>query len=428
MKAIPPKDPPPPRKRPHPPLTPYSLAVLAEPVYKKSQPLPQSFLDYSQRYRIKYSKIPILKTKYEERLNQVLVNARSYGTLWSNNWSLEPDPMLPTPNKIRKRFVANLAEDDEEENKRKERSERFNREKKQVKRKKRRFNTVIIEEDPDGEAKPVVGSCMSLEKKYLRLKKAPLPHEVRPLKVLVQSLGHIRKKLRKEKSSYLWVCDQLKSIRQDLTVQHLTNDFSVKVYEVHARLSLKHTDLKEFNQCQSNLSELYNSGFGNDENKQEFTAYKILYQIYTRFKYNQQTSETSECIKGLRVKERNSFCLKHAIKTYVAVVQGDFQSVFFLQKTVPGEGKYLFKLFINYVRYAAATIVLRSFRPRLEHETFLQLVDCENKENEQVKQLLEQFPLVIEDNLVDTSKSYQAMNESFEWEVLDGDNVQRSGI
>lgn len=89
----------------------------------------------------------------------------------------------------------------------------------------------------DGD-QPLVGRCMSLEKQYFRLTSAPDPDVVRPLHVLEKTLELLKKKWRDEQN-YSYICDQFKSLRQDLTVQHIKNDFTVLVYEIHARIALE---------------------------------------------------------------------------------------------------------------------------------------------------------------------------------------------
>ncbi len=90
----------------------------------------------------------------------------------------------------------------------------------------------------DWDDQTVVGTSSKLEKSYLRLTSAPDPKTVRPLSTLVQTLELLKKKWRTE-NNYSYICDQFKSMRQDLTVQRIKNEFTVKVYEIHARIALE---------------------------------------------------------------------------------------------------------------------------------------------------------------------------------------------
>ena len=148
-----------------------------------------------------------------------------------------------------------------------------------------RFKDHLINPPPSSSTSPalppasprVKGISKKLEKPYLRLTSSPNPSTIRPVSVLKQSLDYVIDKYC-DTNDYDYVCEQFKSIRQDLTVQNIQSRFTAHVYELHARLALHHDDLNEFQQCQSRLLEL--KALGVPISSDEFNCYNILYNLF----------------------------------------------------------------------------------------------------------------------------------------------------
>ncbi|KAF2968221.1 hypothetical protein GQX73_g5306 [Xylaria multiplex] len=211
---------------------------------------------------------------------------------------------------------------------------------------------------PPPSSGPIVGLNTNLEKKYLRLTAAPKPDDVRPENVLHHTLDLLKRKWRKE-NNYNYICDQFKSLRQDLTVQHIRSEFTVSVYEIHARIALEKGDLGEYNQCQTQLRALYKAGIKG--NPIEFKAYRILYFIHTA-----NRTALNDAIADLTTAEKGELPVKHALNVRSALALGNYHKFFQLYLDVPNMGAYLMDMFIKRERLAALANMCKAFKPELK--------------------------------------------------------------
>ncbi|KAL5601089.1 hypothetical protein BROUX41_005916 [Berkeleyomyces rouxiae] len=205
---------------------------------------------------------------------------------------------------------------------------------------------------------PVVGTCQDLEKRYLRLTAPPIPSKVRPESVLWKTLELLKQKWRTE-ANYGYICDQFKSLRQDLTVQRIKNEFTVSVYEIHARIALEKGDLGEYNQCQTQLKSLYASGIKG--NPVEFRAYRILYFIHTA-----NRTGLNETIAALTPQDKLTVPIKHALEVRTALALGNYHKFFQLYLDTPGMGGYLMDMFVGRERLAALCMICRAYKPSVK--------------------------------------------------------------
>ncbi|KAF9182570.1 hypothetical protein BGZ51_003216 [Haplosporangium sp. Z 767] len=320
---------------------------------------PQSLKDYVQRMFEQVS--DEYREEAQEELRNLVARYHARGELWDVDWE-----KMEVPSNYRKGKSRRQSDSPEDENIGDD--ERARREKRM-----RRFETTApvrrplrVEYAPpvynadviDWDEYTIVGTSTQLEKGYLRLTSAPDPATVRPVHILQKTIELLKEKWRKEQN-YAYICDQLKSVRQDLTVQRIKSDFTVTVYEIHARIALERGDLGEYNQCQTQLKQLYEYNLRG--HVMEFTAYRILYLLHTR-----NPSDIIAMLASLTAEQKKDQAVKHALKVRTALASSNYHQLFKLYLTAPNMGGYLMDQFVDRERVEAMKAICKAYRPSID--------------------------------------------------------------
>lgn len=247
----------------------------------------------------------------------------------------------------------------------------------------------------------VVGKSTSLEKAYFRLTTFPKSDEVRPEKVLKKALAHIKSRFIKTED-FGWANEQLKSVRQDLTVQGLRNKFVVEVYETHARILLEHGDLNEFHQCQTMIrtltsrtgvleNELGSDEYGGHaygeqlqqtpEATDEFHAYGALYNLIQNawselawsLALGNESAVSFLSAASIDVDDPaflHGSSFRHTLQVVKAVLHDDYHCFFRLYENAPHLSAYLMDFLVNRVRVRAYERIIAAYRPTVSVEHF----------------------------------------------------------
>ncbi|KAJ2454419.1 hypothetical protein EV183_001545 [Coemansia sp. RSA 2336] len=355
-----------------------SILKTSQAIAKSTSALtwPNILKDYVERSFAACS--PSARGRLEKQLKQIVSSAIKNKKLYSTDWSSRPLPKAcdlatqPSHNAAasKKRNSASAGffdtlSDIASEERKERRLERFKREAEAEQAKKdAEMDSTMAAPPPvntadvhNWDSDTIVGTCTRLEKSYLRLTSAPDPSQVRPLPVLRNTLDLLKRRWVKDKD-YTYICDQFKSMRQDLTVQRITNSFTVEVYETHARIALETNDLGEYNQCQTQLKHLYAMGIAG--HAMEFLAYRLLYLVYTRNK-----GDMNAALAEMTPDEKQNPAVKHALSVRSAMALGNYYRFFKLYLCAPNMGGYLIDKFIDRERCAALQRMCKAFRPQL---------------------------------------------------------------
>jgi hypothetical protein len=144
----------------------------------------------------------------------------------------------------------------------------------------------------------------------------------------------------------------------DVQVQRIRNDFTVRVYETHARIALENRDANEFNQCQTQLAILYKQK--HKGNTIEFTAYRLIYYLYSG-----AHSDARSQLRALTEEELNHPFICHALQVRAAYSLNNYHRFFELHRTAPNHGHYLMALLFHRVRIKALQSISDGYRPSI---------------------------------------------------------------
>ncbi|KAI8976199.1 SAC3/GANP/Nin1/mts3/eIF-3 p25 family-domain-containing protein [Pilobolus umbonatus] len=325
--------------------------------------LPNSLKEYvsDALNRVEEHQIPEL----EVELNRLIIEAQQQNRLTQIDWNERNlpsicgdihNPRSAKKQKVKKSQLVDIVLTSEEVKKRELRAMRFqNEEPVPIKPKKKNIVPIFWGGQEEVDVNKVMeGTSHDLEKAYFRLTSAADPTKVRPLAVLRKAFKMLRKKW-KEEANYNYICEQFKSMRQDLTVQQIRNEFTVRVYETHARIALEKGDLGEYNQCQTQLKYLYEQGI--EGSADEFLAYRILYMIFS-----QNQSDINAMLEEMCNTNDHSECVRHALMVRSSLAKKNYHRFFRLYEEAPNMGGYLMDQFVDRERIEALIVICKAYK------------------------------------------------------------------
>jgi len=200
---------------------------------------------------------------------------------------------------------------------------------------------------------------------------------VRPQPVLERAMSRLVAKIA-EDGDYAYWWDQIKAVRQDCTVQGLTNAFTCGVYEANIRVSVQHGDASELAALLTKLKDLYARGADAKECpedrdvgavRSEFIAMRLLY--WTLRKDSDEVLSALHHLAEEEGRETGSLAelespMAYANRVRQALVVGNYSAVFRLadpDATSWALGAQLLQIFFPDLRYEALRAMVNAMRP-----------------------------------------------------------------
>lgn len=214
----------------------------------------------------------------------------------------------------------------------------------------------------------IVGTSQDLEKEYFRIIGEPDPKTVRPLPILIKSLDHCLEKYN-QSHDYEYICEQLRCIRQDLTMQHIEDKFAVKVYETHIRLAIEQSDWENYNQIQTSLELLYKQNLGDFPNICENAGYRILYLVGVN-----DISGLYSYIPRIDSNVLKSNEVQFAMSVWRTTISGEWIKYFDLMKNATSLCNRVMAISVGTMRENAIVSIVKSIRKGITLKNYQELL------------------------------------------------------
>jgi len=205
----------------------------------------------------------------------------------------------------------------------------------------------------------IQGTCQNVEKSFLRLNGVPKPEEVRPEPVLIRALDRIISMIAGGEKDFMYIWSQLKAIRQDLTVQHIRNETTVRTEEAFARSALEHADQQEVRKCVSTLQAMYDEGLPGCQ--AEFGAYQLLLYICIEQK-DRALSFSRAVVQLVAQGVWETPEVQHAMSVYHTILSGNYVQFWNLYADAPNCGRLIMDWGVRKLRFEAVQGLVMSYR------------------------------------------------------------------
>jgi hypothetical protein len=209
----------------------------------------------------------------------------------------------------------------------------------------------------------IVGTNTNLEKAYLRLTERPVPSDVRPVSVLKQSIALMRKKKEEGASWSGYLAEQMKSIRLDLVIQAVADEFALEVYETNARWCLENDDVAEFKRCLLRIDEFYHHLDLQSDNSDEFCCYSLLYHLLS-----EDFPSLNAELTTLGPQSKKHPAILHAIRIAESYLTNNWHQFYLLSKTSFFLESHILNIVSDRVLIHALESIFISYRPSVPIE------------------------------------------------------------